>query len=520
MRRSLPWAVGGGLLALVIAWTLLVTPLFRSEALLEIAPEPQMSGLADAVSSMPAAPLLGLGRDELETRIGVLRSRRVVDAVIDSLALTVRAVDASLTRAALVQVSMIAMDSASEAASADDEVEGTLTFTRDDAGWAIATDDLTEGVTVPSALAAGDTLTLGATRIVPTVRDADVRRFELELRPRYVARRELLDRLEVRRQSAGAQLITLSYDDPDPVMAAAVLRHVLSEFVAYTSGAARSDAGTTAAELRRQIEEQRAQLTAAEEAQQAYQQRTGVVMPSEQGAAEVERYANLRTALDQQEVEREALSRLLRIVEGRSTDSTATAGYRQLATFPSLISNRAIQDLLVTLTELENDRSTLRLSRSDANADVRQLTVRIGEVERQLQTLGRQYLESLDEQIASAKGAITAIDRTIAELPERELRFIRLARTSAVLNEGYMFLLKQLRQTELQDALRLDAVRIVDAPSVADPDDPYFPRPLVNVVLGIVLALAGGGAVAAAQSARRVTSPSSDAAAPRATTDA
>jgi tyrosine-protein kinase Etk/Wzc len=492
---------------LVIAWTLLVTPLFRSEALLQVEPEQKMPGLADAMSSMPAAPLLGLGKDEIETRIGVLRSRRVVDAVIDSLALTARVADASHPRAALVDVSMVPADSA-------EDVEGTLVFSRTDAGWAIAAEDFDEGITVPEALAAGDTLTLGAMHIVPRVRDAEVRRFELELRPRYVARRELLDRLEVRRQSAGAQLIALTFDDPDPEMAAAVLRHVLSEFMSYTAGAARGDAGTTAAELRRQIEEQRAQLTAAEEAQRAYQERTGVVMPSEQGAAEVERYANLRTALDQQEVEREALSRLLRIVEGRSADPDVTAGYRQLATFPSLISNRAIQDLLVTLTSLENDRSTLRLARSDANADVRQLTVRIGEVERQLQTLGRQYLESLDEQIASAKAAVQDIDRTISELPERELRFVRLARASAVLNEGYMFLLKQLRQTELQDALRLDAVRIVDAPSVADPDDPYFPRPLVNLVLGVVLAVAGGGAVAAVQSARRATTaqtPATDA---------
>jgi len=495
MRRALPWAVGGGLFALVMAWTLVVTPLYRSEALLQIESEPQMPGLADAVSSMPAAPLLGLGRDELETRIGVLRSRRVVDAVVDSLALTVRVVEPRVARASLAQVMQVQSETSSE-------VEGTVTFTRADNGWALAGEDLSDGLSLPPGLSAGDTLALGALRIVPQVRDAAVRRFVLELRPRYVARRELLDRLEVRRQSAGAQLITLTYDDPDPALAAVILERVLAEFLGYTVGTARGDAGTTAAELQRQIDEQRTQLTAAEEAQRAYQERTGVVMPSEQGAAEVERYANLRTALDQQEVERESLARLLRLVDTRTDDSAATAGFRQLATFPSLISNRAIQDLLVTLTSLENDRSVLRLARSDANADVRQVTERIGEVERQLQTLGRQYLESLDEQIASAKGAITAIDRAIAALPERELRFVRLARTSAVLNEGYMLLLKQLRQTELQDALRLDAVRIVDAPSVADADDPYFPRPLVNLVLGLVLAAAGGGAVAAAQSAR------------------
>jgi uncharacterized protein involved in exopolysaccharide biosynthesis len=82
---------------------------------------------------------------------------------------------------------------------------------------------------------------------------------------------------------------------------------------------------------------------------------------------------------------------------------------------------------------------------------------------------------------------------------------VRLSRERLMLNEGYLLMQKQLRTTELQDALRLDEVRVVDAPSEPHPDDPAFPKPLVNLVLGLVLALTAGGALAAAQAAARLT---------------
>ena len=50
-----------------------------------------------------------------------------------------------------------------------------------------------------------------------------------------------------------------------------------------------------------------------------------------------------------------------------------------------------------------------------------------------------------------------------------------------------------------------DEVRVVDEPSIPHPDDPQFPKPLVNFVLGLVLAFTGGGAIAAAQAAARLT---------------
>ena len=120
----------------------------------------------------------------------------------------------------------------------------------------------------------------------------------LQITPRYETRRRVESRLDVRRQGSGADLIALTFDDPDPLRAAAVLERMLAEYLDFARRAARGDAGTTAAELRRQVGEQQSRLTAAEESLRRYQEATGLVLPTEQGAAQVKRYAVLRGALD------------------------------------------------------------------------------------------------------------------------------------------------------------------------------------------------------------------------------
>jgi uncharacterized protein involved in exopolysaccharide biosynthesis len=215
----------------------------------------------------------------------------------------------------------------------------------------------------------------------------------------------------------------------------------------------------------------------------------------------VKRYAVLRGQVDALAVERDALSRMLTIVRERSADGTRTGAYRQLATFPTLISNRAIQDLLVALTELENDRSALLLLRSEQNADVRQLTQRITEIEQQLQQLGAQYLEALDGQLTPLRASLAEIDAELLALPEQQMALVRLLREQKILNEGYIALEKQVRQTEIMDAIRRDAIRVVDAPVAAHPDDPQFPKPAVHLVLALVLGLSVAGAIVALRTA-------------------
>ena len=492
--RPLPWTAAGALIALVMLWTFIATPRYRSAALLQVQPQESRSGLSDALASVPGGALLGLSRDGLETEMGVLRSRRVIDAVIDSLALTVRRVSPVAGRDSLVAVTLVS----------GPEPEGELTFTRGDAGsYAIAAEDIVPTVTLPASIAPGDSFVVGNAQILLRADlPADApRRFTLELKPRYSARRDLLDRLEMLRPSIGAQLIAVTFDDADPIIAARALDVMIDEYVRYTSRAAGGDARATSEELRRQADTLLRALRESEEQVRRYQERTGLVVPEEQAAAQVKRYAVLRGQVDALAVERDALSRMLAIVGERSAEGTRTGAYRQLATFPTLISNRAIQDLLVALTELENDRSALLLLRSEQNADVRQLTQRITEIEQQLQQLGAQYLEALDGQLTPLRKALAEIDAELLALPEQQMALVRLMREQKILGEGYIALEKQVRQTEIMDAIRRDAIRVVDAPVAAHPDDPQFPKPAVHLVLALVLGLSVAGAIVALRGA-------------------
>lgn len=489
--RPLPWATAGTLISLVMLWTFLATPRYRSAALLQVqAQESAAAGLSDALASVPGGALLGLARDGLETEMGVLRSRRVIDAVIDSLALTVRRVSPAAGRDSLVAVTMVD----------GPEPEGLLRFRRDDAGaYTVSADANLPAVPLPASVAPGDSFVVGNVRIrlLPSLRAAGVHTFSLELTPRYDTRHDLLERLEMLRPSTQAQLIAMTFDDPDPVIAARVLGVMISEYINYTAGAAGGDARLRVNELRRRLDTLSRTLGAAEEQVRRYQERTGLVVPEEQAAAQVKRYAMLRGQLDALSVERQALAQMLAIVRERSADGTRTGAYRQLATFPTLISNRAIQDLLVALTELENDRSALMRLRSEQNADVRQLTERVTEIERQLQQLGTQYLEALDGQSAPLRASIADIDAELLALPERQTVLVRLLRQQKILSEGYVALEQLVRQTEVLDAIRRDAIRVVDAPMVAHPDDPQFPKPLVHLVLALVLGLSAAGAIVA-----------------------
>lgn len=493
--RPLPWAAAGTLISLVMLWTFLATPRYRSAALLQVqAQESAAGGLSDALASVPGGALLGLARDGLETEMGVLRSRRVIDAVIDSLALTVRRVSPAAGRDSLVAVTMVE----------GPEPEGLLRFRRNDAGgYAVSADDLLPALPLPASVVPGDSFVVGNSqiRLLPSLRESGMRAFSLELTPRYDTRRDLLERLEMLRPSTGAQLIAVTFDDADPVIAARALEVMISEYINYTAGAAGGDARATVNELRRQLDTLTRALGAAEERVRRYQERTGLVVPEEQAVAQVKRYAVLRGQLDALSVERQALAQLLSIVRERSAGGTRTGAYRQLATFPTLISNRAIQDLLVALTALENDRSALLLLRSEQNADVRQLTERVTEIERQLQQLGTQYLEALDGQLAPLHASIAEIDAELMALPEQQMALVRLLRQQKILGEGYIALEQLVRQTEVLDAIRRDAIRVVDAPIAAHPDDPQFPKPLVHLVLALVLGLSAAGAIVALKSA-------------------
>jgi uncharacterized protein involved in exopolysaccharide biosynthesis len=155
-----------------------------------------------------------------------------------------------------------------------------------------------------------------------------------------------------------------------------------------------------------------------------------------------------------------------------------------------------VQDVLLALLELENQRSSMGIRRAAVNDEMRQLATRISELEQQLRRVGNQYLEGLGEQVAAGTATVKALTADLDAFPRDEMALVRLLRDRTLLAEGFAVLKKQLVQAELQAAMRSDLMQVVDAPRVADARDPAFPRTAVQLVLGAILGAAVGVVVA------------------------
>jgi len=373
------------------------------------------------------------------------------------------------------------------------DVDARLRFTRaDDGQYRVEVTQQEGNLAVPTSWAPGDSAVVGRLQLqlLPALRTAGPATIELDLLPRYKAMELFEKRLDIRTQEGGSHLVSITFEDADREVAAAVVERLVAEYLAYTLQNERADDGVRTGELRREVAAFAKRLADAEERLRAFKEQRRLVIPDEQATAQLKRISLLRTQLDGLEVERTALARLLALVTTRSANDADPSAYRQLATFPSLIANRAIQDYLMSLVELENARSTLSLRRTSDNDEMQQLTGRIAELERQLQRVGAQYLESLEQQIAVATQAVKEQTTDLDLFPRQEMDYVRLLRERTILNEGYVLLQKQLKQAELQTAMRTEKVRVVDAPRVANVNDVAFPRVAVQLLLGLVLGVA------------------------------
>ena len=491
-RWIIPALAGGTVFALVATWTFLATPRYQSRALLRIDSRAAASPMLDELKALPGIGLMGLGSDELDTEIGVLKSQRIADAVLDSLALTVRVRQPAGSRAAILRARTMAPATAGRIVDGSD-VDARLRLTREgDGPYRVEVTQQEGDLTVPTSWAPGDSAVVGRLQLqlLPALRTAGPEIIELDLLPRYKAMELFEKRLDIRTQEGGSQLVSITFEDADREVAAAVVERLVAEYLAYSLQNERADDGVRTGELRREVEAFATRLANAEERLRAFKEQRRLVIPDEQATAQLKRISLLRTQLDGLEVERSALARLLALVTTRSANDADPSAYRQLATFPSLIANRAIQDYLMSLVELENARSTLSLRRTSDNDEMQQLTGRIGELERQLQRVGVQYLESLEQQIAVATEAVKEQTTDLDLFPRQEMDYVRLLRERTILNEGFVLLQKQLKQAELQTAMRTEKVRVVDAPRVANVNDVAFPRVAVQLLLGLVLGVA------------------------------
>jgi uncharacterized protein involved in exopolysaccharide biosynthesis len=216
----------------------------------------------------------------------------------------------------------------------------------------------------------------------------------------------LRDNLLVERQAGRSKLVEISFRHRDPQLAATAVNAVAASFVGYKRETSKTESRSMVEFLREQTETYGRQLAESEARMRGFREQRRVVNPGEEAIQQVRQAATLRAEREATQIERQSLAQLLAQANQGARSATSDSPCRQLATFPSFITNPAVQAILGRLTSLEDERSALLLRFTPENEQVRRIGQRIQELEIQLYRLAVDYLRSLDNKIAAANAAL------------------------------------------------------------------------------------------------------------------
>ncbi len=420
------------------------------------------------------------GGNETETEIELIQSRSVVESVVDRLDLHVTVEkDGDERRPAEVFP---------EFHAGRQVVPGSYRIASASNLGYVVTEVETGSIVTESA--AEDPIAFAGLTIIPPDEDlsAGIIVHTTEF-PRAVE--NALNRLSVSRVQRDADLIRLTCKATTAEAARMLCDGVSDSYTRLRAELQRAEATATAKFLRGQVERLGERLAAAEDSLEAYSRRNRVVALEERASEEVRQYARLIAQRDQLEAERSALAALSLQIE---LDESAERTYRDLASFPTFMTNQVVTDLLANLVDLENQRSELALRRSEVNPDLAAVDERITDIENQLRSMSTSYQQALLAQIASIDRSLESAGRRLAIIPTQQVRTARLERQAGQLEDLYRTLEMRLREAEVAEAVTLPSVRLVD--SASQPLDPTAPNVPRNIALGLILGLAYGFSLA------------------------
>lgn len=484
-RWALILGVAFATVAAAAVGTALLPPAYEGEVVLRLAKSESSGSLLESLNPIAKLGLPSMSDEEIDTDVAVLQSRRIAEVVVDSLHLHVALASPRVARDSLLRVTR----------AGEDAVPAVYELSRQsDGAYAVRVLESDLPVRAPARVARGQALQAG--NVSFTLAPAGLAapdRIVVEVSAFHDAVEDLLDEMTIERQR-GTRLVGVTYRSGDRLLAAAVPEVATSAFTRYKIGSDRSESRSKVRVLRDQVATYEADLREAEERLRQYREATQIIEPKSQAEAQVKRLAAIQGERDAQRVERESLADLLEQIRLGSPDADDTRLYRQLATFPSFIMNAGVQGMLEALIELETEKAELRVRRTEADPDVEGLTRRIRDLEDQLYRFGTGYLRSVDNQIASADRVVEGFGAEIRAVPAKEAEFLRLAREQKLLEEVYGFLQARLKEAEIEEAVELGNVRVIDAARI--PREPVSPDPLLNLSLAAVLGLLLGVTVA------------------------
>jgi tyrosine-protein kinase Etk/Wzc len=469
------WMWGAGVFLVVlgatVAFILIQRPIYRAEARVRLADPPPMSGLNPSASMLS---MFGVGGSAFANDLQLLGSRSLRESVVAERTLQAQLIaPPGWTRDSL----LVSLSAGRETENAAFELtwtpDGSLVVTR------TAPTESVLGTFAPGT----PVLMGGVTAVLHPRRQGTPESFGMVTVPFAEAVRQAEGRIVAQRAARDAQVLDVSYDDPDGALAEQVVESTVAHFTALRAAVNQRESGETVDSLRVVLEKTRAELALAENELESLQRESGLVSAEAQSEALIDRYSQALFAEESTRAELDLLGAALGRVNAAENPGEA---WLSLAAHPQFLENETIGGLLGRMALLEEQRIQLASVRALENVQLRTVHEQIAQLDTSLRTIARNLQTGLAERLRLVEGQVAAMEAQLGATPRLMMQLGRRQRDLRVLNEVAVLTEQRLRQEELRQALTFANVQVIDPAALRY--RPIWPRKKLMLAAGLLLA--------------------------------
>ena len=311
----------------------------------------------------------------------------------------------------------------------------------------------------------------------------------------------------------GADILQVSYKDPNPQTAAAVVNTLMSIYLTNGRGANRAEAVETRKFIEKQLPGAEARTRQTEVAVRDFKEANNVVDLQQESTSAVEAITDLENQVTQAEAE-------LANANAQSEELQKKAGMNSQAAISasSLSQSPGVQKALEELQEVERELAVQRTRYQDNHPIIADLKDRQASLKSLLkgrvgQVVGGQKQQSsaklqigeqkqnlidglvnsevtrlgLDRQVSALSKAKAAYEKRIDNIPKLEQELRELERRREAAQSTYEALLSKLQEARIAENETVNNARIIEAALV--PEKPAAPRKSLLLVTGGLLGL-------------------------------
>jgi uncharacterized protein involved in exopolysaccharide biosynthesis len=477
------WRVGLGIyLVVVVLAALLVLrarPIWRAEASLRMGASAPMSAIpaGGAGASGLFAMFQQMSGDPFANELELLSSRTVVEGVVADNALNV----------ALVAPRGWTRDSLMLQIKAGRQTQrATYDITWTDAGVHVQRTTPTDsvmGIVQPAQPIQFDDVTVA----FRAYRSSMPRTIQLHTVAFGEALRRAQSRLVAQRKRREANLVRLSYDDPDPGLALNVLTAAGQRYGELRARLQRRESGQTVDSLDVVANRTLAQLQSEEKALEDFQRASRMVSPEVQGEAFVKHQSDVLAALGNARNELARADEIMRHLDAQQDASLAWSG---LVADPVFVRDLTLGALLTNMLNLQQERLALSGRRTGEDPQMQNLDKQIAYLDNSLRNSIRDYRNAVASQYRLLTAQAAVLDSSLLRIPGGVMELARRQRSVKLLSDVYLFTNQRARQEDLRDALSFADIQVVDPPAVRY--KPIWPRKKFGLAVGVLLGLVFG----------------------------